>query len=99
MVFFQEKCRHHTMRKTHYPILNENFERQVPSGAIVLDQGPIVAKKLKDYLTRHPALNKKLTKKGKRLFLTTDASEKFDHLACVFYGKPIYSQLISLESF
>jgi len=82
---------------THYPILHENFERLVPPGATILDQGPIVAKKLKDYLTRYPALDKKLTKKGKRLFLTTDASEKFDHLARVFYGKPIHSQLISLE--
>jgi glutamate racemase len=83
---------------THYPILHENFERQVPPELVVLDQGPIVAKKLKDYLMRHLALNKKLTKKGKRLFFTTDASEKFDHLACVFYGESIYSQLISLES-
>ena len=83
---------------THYPIVHENFERAVSGKAVVLDQGPIVARKLKDYLTNHPEVDEQLTKKGNRFFLTTDISDKFDRLARVFYGQSIYSKLISLES-
>jgi len=83
---------------THYPIVHENFERAVSKRAVVLDQGPIVARKLKDYLRSHPEVDEQLTKKGNRFFLTTDISDKFDRLARVFYGESIHSKLISLES-
>ena len=84
---------------THYPILHKNFERQVSARAVVLDQGPIVAEKLKDYLARHPRLDERLMKNNERVFLTTDTSEKFDRLARVFYGESVHSKLVSLESF
>ncbi|MBN2516534.1 MAG: glutamate racemase [Deltaproteobacteria bacterium] len=83
---------------THYPIVHENFERAVSGKTIVLDQGPIVARKLKDYLKRHPEVDDRLTKKGTKFFLTTDISDKFDHLARIFYGESIHSKLITLES-
>ncbi len=83
---------------THYPILHKNFERQVSVRAVVLDQGPVVARKLKDYLARHPRLDGRLMKNNERVFLTTDTSEKFDRLALVFYGESVRSKLVSLES-
>jgi len=83
---------------THYPILHKNFERQVSARAVVLDQGPVVARKLKDYLARHPRLDGRLMKNNERVFLTTDTSEKFDRLALVFYGESVRSKLVSLES-
>lgn len=83
---------------THYPILHEQFVRQVGSKCSVLDQGPIVARKLKDYLTRHRAMAERISADQKRYFLTTDTSERFDRLARVFYGESIYSQLVSLDS-
>jgi len=81
---------------THYPILYSTFEKHVPSNVIMLEQGPIVAKKLKDYLLRHPEIEKKLTKSATRVFLTTDISERFDRMACLFYGEPVHSRLVSL---
>ena len=83
---------------THYPILHEQFVRQVGSRGAVLDQGPIVARKLKDYLTRHRDVAERITAGKKRYFLTTDTSERFDRLARVFYGESIHSQLVSLDS-
>jgi glutamate racemase len=53
---------------------------------------------LKDYLKRHPKIDEQLTKMGKRIFFTTDISDKFDRLARVFYGETIHSKLIELES-
>ncbi len=82
---------------THYPILYQTFKRHVPSNVIIFEQGPIVAKKLKDYLLRHPEIEKRLTKSATRIFFTTDISERFDRIACVFYGQPIQSRLVTLE--
>ena len=83
---------------THYPILYKKFIRQVGSKACVLDQGPIIARKLKSYLTRHPEVETRLAKRKKRFFLTTDTSERFDRLARIFYGASIHSKLIFLDT-
>jgi glutamate racemase len=81
---------------THYPILHKNFERLVPSPVMIFEQGPIVAKKLQDYLVRHPEIKRKLSRKQTRTFLTTDASAQFDRLALTFFGEPVTSHLVSL---
>jgi len=83
---------------THYPILYQNFVRNVPPHVAVLEQGPVIAKKLKDYLFRHPEIETKLGKKGLRTFQTTDTWEKFDRLANIFYGEPVHSELVSLDT-
>lgn len=83
---------------THYPILYPNFARNVPPGTAVLEQGPIIARKLSDYLFRHPEMEVKLGKNGRRVFQTTDTWEKFDRLANVFYGEPLHSELVSLDT-
>jgi len=82
---------------THYPILYDLFSKSVPPGIRILEQGPIVAEKLEDYLSRHSEIERRLGRGKKRLFMTTDASEKFDRLAQVFYGQPVESRLISLD--
>lgn len=83
---------------THYPILYQNFVRNVQPHVAVLEQGPVIARKLKDYLFRHPEIEIKLGKKGLRTFQTTDTWEKFDRLANVFYGEPVHSELVSLDT-
>ncbi len=82
---------------THYPVLYKNFERHAPPGTRILEQGPIIARRLKDYLVRHPEINARLRKNGLRTFETTDRSAKFDRLAEIFYGERIKSQMVSLE--
>ncbi|MBN2467468.1 MAG: glutamate racemase [Deltaproteobacteria bacterium] len=81
---------------THYPLLQKNFKRLVPPRITILEQGPIVARKLQDYLVRHPEIETKISKGGSRTFFTTDASAKFDRLALTFFGQPIDSKLVSL---
>ncbi len=82
---------------THYPILYDTIRKSVPASVEVLEQGPIVAEKLKDYLRRHPEMEQRLTRNASRTFLTTDLTERFDRLAQTFFGAPIHSRLISLE--
>ena len=83
---------------THYPILYRNFVRLAPPGTTVLEQGPIIAKKLEDYLFRHPEMEARLGKSGGRTFLTTDTWEKFDRLANIFFGEPVHSQLVPVDT-
>ncbi|MDD2672943.1 MAG: aspartate/glutamate racemase family protein, partial [Syntrophales bacterium] len=83
---------------THYPILYDVFRRNIRPDVAILEQGPIVAKRLKDYLSRHPEIESNLQKRGMRVFLSTDKTEKFDKLARIFYGEPVSSKLVSLES-
>jgi glutamate racemase len=82
---------------THYPILHDLIRKSVPPGIDILEQGPIVAEKLEDYLFRHPEIERQLGRGKKRLFTTTDTSEKFDRLAQVFYGQPVESRLVTLD--
>ncbi len=81
---------------THYPILYDTIRRNVPGHVEVLEQGPVVAEKLQDYLRRHPAMERRLTRGAARTFLTTDLTDRFDRLARTFFGEPIHSHLVSL---
>lgn len=82
---------------THYPILYDSFRRNVEARVEVLEQGPIVAEKLRDYLRRHPEIEGRLTRAGEKTFLTTDLTDRFDRLARVFFGEPIHSRLINFD--
>ncbi len=69
---------------THYPLLLPKIKKFLPREITIISQGPIVAQKLKDYLTRHPEIETKLGRNKKRLFFTTDIPEDFDKKALKF---------------
>ena len=62
----------------------------------VISQGMIVAAKLEDYLMRHPEIERTLEKKGRRIFLTTESSERTKHLANLFYESAIRLESIPM---
>ncbi|HTZ39552.1 MAG TPA: glutamate racemase [Syntrophales bacterium] len=82
---------------THYPILYDTIRRNVAAHIEVLEQGSIVAEKLKDYLHRHTEMEQRLTRGASRTFLTTDLTDRFDRLAQIFFGEPLHSRLISFD--
>lgn len=81
---------------THYPHVSTVFKKIMGSQVEIINSAKSGVNKLKDYLNRHPEIDKKLTKKGKREFLTTDNSAYFDSQGSVFYGESIKSEKISL---
>jgi glutamate racemase len=81
---------------THYPLLIEKIKHVLPSHVKVLSQGDIVALGIKDYLSRHPEFDQRLTKEGLRKFYTTDDPTDFDNKAAMFLGRRIESQHIFL---
>ncbi|MFZ1264466.1 MAG: glutamate racemase, partial [Chitinophagaceae bacterium] len=83
---------------THYPLLQEKIEEYLPVGVKLISQGEIVAKSLADYLNRHPEIENRCSKNSQRVFYTTDSTGDFDNHAAIFYGQPVQSRHIDLES-
>jgi glutamate racemase len=71
---------------THYPFLKKDVRRIMGKNCRVLDTPKIVAAKLKDYLVRHPEIETKLTRSGKRFFYTTDEAARFKSFGQKFIG-------------
>jgi glutamate racemase len=83
---------------THYPLLINKLKHFLPDHVRLISQGPIVAKSLKDYLSRHPEMEKQCSKSGERIFYTTDAATGiFDRQAEIFYGHLIKSRQLLME--
>ena len=81
---------------THYPLLSESVRKFVPSSVNVLCQGPLVADSLADYLYRHPEIEDRCSHTASTIYLTTEHTDKFDSLATIFTGYPVYSHTVSL---
>lgn len=81
---------------THYPILQEQIDRNLPKGIRSISQGDIVAESLVDYLYRHPEMDERITKKGSMQFFTTDSPDNFDEQATRFFGQTVSSKNVHL---
>jgi glutamate racemase len=83
---------------THYPLLKDKIEEYLPVGVKLLSQGEIVAVSLADYLQRHPEIESRCSKEGRRSFYTTDSTEDFDQHATVFFGQEVASKHVDLDA-
>ncbi len=74
---------------THYPLLLPKIKKFLPKQIKIVSQGPIVAQSLKQYLIRHPEIERFLTKNSTVRFFTTDVPEQFDLQAIKYLGPDI----------
>jgi glutamate racemase len=81
---------------THYPLLKEKIEKHLPKNVKLVSQGEIVAESLKDYLHRHPEIESKILKEGKKVFYTTDSTEDFNNKATIFFGERVEAKHLDL---
>ena len=82
---------------THYPLLLPKIRQYLPAGVQVVSQGAWVAESLKDYLQRHPEMDKKCTKGGRCVYRTTESEEKFTESASIFLNESIRGERINLD--
>ena len=83
---------------THYPLLQDKIKAHLPAHINVVAQGDIVAGSLADYLQRHPEMEQRLSKNGRRDFYTTiDDTPDFDHHASLFFGKDVKSEFVDVR--
>lgn len=82
---------------THYPLLMSKIKRYMPEGIRIVSQGELVAASLKDYLERHPEMDRKCTQGGRCVYRTTEAEEKFTESASNFLKESVRVEHIALE--
>jgi len=81
---------------THYPLLIKKIKKYLPPGIKIISQGEIVAKSLKDYLDRHPEIDRKCSKNSSLQFFTTDSTKDFDTHSEIFFGEKVQSVHVDL---
>ena len=81
---------------THYPLVIEHVKKSVGNHIQVVSQGPIVANKLKDYLSRNEFMRVQISKGNTCHFMTTENAAVFDASATQFLAKQIRSIQVSL---
>lgn len=82
---------------THYPLLLPKIEKYLPKKIKVLTQGEIVANSLVNYLERHPEIENRLAKNGKRTFCTSGDHQLFNSHASLFLGEEIHSKKVTIK--
>jgi len=81
---------------THYPLLIDKINRYKPDQVTIIQQGPIVADSLADYLHRHPEIECHCSRGGSCQYFTTEDPDHFSPLASVFVNEPVEAQRIIL---
>jgi len=81
---------------THYSILKEQISAALGGDTRLICSGQVTAAKLVDYLQRHPEMEARLSRGGCRRYLTTDLTPRFQHLAGLFMGHPVDSEVVEL---
>ena len=81
---------------THYPLLIDKIHKYMPQSVNVIQQGPIVADSLADYLRRHPEIEQHCSQGGSCQYFTTEDPDHFSPLASVFVNEPVNAQRIIL---
>ena len=72
---------------THYPVLKKMIQNI--SGVSVISQNEIIPGKLKNYLKRHPEIEKQLAKQSRYELLVTDIVPTYQRLSHQWFGKKI----------
>jgi glutamate racemase len=81
---------------THYPLLMSTIKKHISSAIKVISQGPLVAQALRDYLNRHPEMDKRMGRHRTVKFLSTERSDFFNGRAAFFYGKEVKAEQVHL---
>lgn len=81
---------------THYEIILDEIKKHAGNIKII-EQSPVVAEKLKDYLKRHPEIEKKLSKNRSVDYLSTDITSRFEIFAEKILGEKIKVKRVELE--
>lgn len=81
---------------THYPLLINQIKKFLPDRIQILEQGKIVSESLKNYLSRHPEMDKRCSKSGQVVYFTTENVNNFEQKAGFFLGKDVVARQIHL---
>lgn len=78
--FKKENIQNIILGCTHYPFIKHLIRAELPE-ACIFDSPSVIPLALENYLSRHPEIEKRLSKNGLRRYITTSDSEKFAKFA------------------
>jgi len=81
---------------THYGLIKREVQKILGPKVAVIDQGELVAKKLKKYLGAHPEIETQLSQNQTRMYYVTDLNFRFVEIAAKFLGEKIKLTKINL---
>lgn len=81
---------------THYPLLAAKIRRYLPPSVTLVEQGPIVAASLSDYLSRHPEIDELCSRGGTCEYCTTEEPGRFSPLASIFVNEDVAARHVTL---
>ena len=86
-----KRCRIDTLilACTHYGHFEKMIGQEMGRRVRVISGGKVVARKLKDYLQRHPEIDARLARSEGMTFYTTDLTDKFRKIGARLLGRPI----------
>lgn len=79
---------------THYCLIKDKIRER--TSAPVFSQDEVVPEKLADYLSRHPEIESKLGRSGKREYHVTDVTASYEKWAQFLTGEPIHLEQVRL---
>ena len=81
----------------HYGLIRQQIQDVLGSAVTLVNEGPVVAANLADFLARHPELESRLTKNSLRQFYCGSEGKKaFDLIGSEFYGTPISATQVTI---
>jgi len=81
---------------THYPLLMPKILKYVQPNIRIVPQGEYVAESLKEYLTRHPDIEKMCTRGGLCQYYTSENPDKFKESAKIFLHESVLVKHVDL---
>ena len=92
-VFKREGIKNIVLGCTHYPLINHLIHDEMPD-AKIFDSPSVIPPSLENYLLRHPEIEKRLSRSGKRRFVTTGDPKKFSKFAKDFLQMQIKAERV-----
>lgn len=83
---------------THYSLIKDKIQKHINKGVRIIDEAEIIPDKLKDYLFRHPEIEKRLKREKKVKYLVTAYSQRFEELAKMFLKKEVKFEKVEIKS-
>ena len=72
---------------THYGLIDDKIHKIIGTGVHIVTEGNVTALKLKDYLIRHPEIEKHLGKDRQREYYVTDLNIRYKKMIQLFLEK------------
>lgn len=80
---------------THYGLIKNQVQKEMGKNIRVIDQGPLVANRLQEYLNKHLEIKHKLSCQKSRIYYTTDLNDRFSQMARLFMAGSLNLQKVT----